>query len=313
MSCALALALLSAQPATDSAALVKEGRKAEQAGHLTEAIAAYRRAVSADQTSFDARYALGRALDLAGDYPEARTHLDRAIELASDEARNQALAAMAVSYAFERKAEDAARYYQRSFDSQMAAKAFDGAAGTANALARVYLETGSLDKAEEWYRTGYETAKQIAQMPADQADLWQMRWEHALARLAARRGRTADARRHAAQVRALLDKGTNEDQRPSYPYLAGYIAFYAGDHAAAIDELLKGDLTDPFVAGLLAQTYEKQGDTTKAREFYEKVMVLNAHSLQAAFSRPHARQRLKVLRPLRPPSPPGGPLGGPRT
>jgi hypothetical protein len=39
------------------------------------------------------------------------------------------------------------------------------AANTANALARALLETVDLDNAEKWYRTGYETASKIQNVP----------------------------------------------------------------------------------------------------------------------------------------------------
>ena len=60
----------------------------------------------------------------------------------------------------------------------------------------------------------------------------------------------------------VLDKGTNEDQRIQYPYLAGYVALYAKDYQTAIAELQKADQRDPFILLLIAQAYEKSGDAS---------------------------------------------------
>jgi tetratricopeptide (TPR) repeat protein len=198
-----------------------------------------------------------------------------------------------VSYAFQAKPDEAARYYQRAFDAEVQADDPGAAAGLANALARVYLESGNLQKAEQWYTTGFEMAKKIPGVPPSQAALWEMRWHHAQGRIAARRGNRALADKHADAVRMALDKGVNENQRPSYPYLLGYIAFYTKDYRRAVDELLKGDQNDPFVLGLIAQAYQRLGDREKAAEYYRKVMASSAHSINSAFARPLAQAFLR--------------------
>jgi hypothetical protein len=152
-------------------------------------------------------------------------------------------------------------------------------------------------KAEQWYRTGYETSRRLSNRPAAQVILWDMRWHHALARLAARKGRRAIALQHAATVKRLLDKGGNENQRVAYPYLMGYINFYTRRYREAIDWLKKGDESDVFVLGLIARSYEKLRDQLHAREYYERVLGGTAHNINAAFSRPQARAFLKRAQP----------------
>ena len=49
-----------------------------------------------------------------------------------------------------------------------------------------------------------------------------------------------------------------------YPYLAGYVALYAGDYRQRSNELQNGRSTDPFTFSLLAQAYEKSGEKAKA-------------------------------------------------
>lgn len=288
--------VLAQAPPTDPAELVKLARKLNADGKQDEALGLYEKAIKLDPKAFDAYLGAGIALDLKGDLARARTYLQKAIDLAPEGAQPQVLSAMAVSYAFESNAADAAKYYQRQYDLQMKSKALDGAAATANAMARVYLESGDLDKAESWYTRGYETAKMMKDLPPDQVDLWELRALHAQSRMAARRGNAAEADRLANQVKRLVDKGgPNEEQRPVYQYLLGYNALYAKRYDAAIAELAKADQRDPFILGLIAQAYEAKGEKVKAREYYEKVMASNAHSIQNAYSRPVARKKLTAM------------------
>lgn len=278
---------------SDPVALVKEAQKLESSGQLTEAFEQYRKALELDPSRFDAHLGIGRVMDLEGKYGEARQHIQKAIELAPETGQNAALSTMGVAYAFEGRAAESAKYYQKVFDRQMASGAHDAAAGTANALGRVYLETGDAANAEKWYRTGYETAQKIGKRPAEDVDLWEMRWHHAQARIAARRKQFDAAHRHADAVRALVEKGTlDEGQRANYPYLIGYVAFYEGKHDEAIAALSRADQEDPFILSLLAQAYAHKQDQAKARELYKQILEIEGHSLQVAFSRPLARKAL---------------------
>ncbi|MEO5896880.1 MAG: hypothetical protein ABIS06_14375, partial [Vicinamibacterales bacterium] len=145
----------------------------------------------------------------------------------------------------------------------------------------------------KWYRTGNETATKIKDLTPAQSDLWQMRWLHAQARIAARRGNVDEARTHATALKTLLDKGANDTERPQYQYLLGYIALEAGDFDTAITELQKANLEDSFVLGMLARAYEKKGDAAKATEYHNKALAAPAHSLNTAFSRQWAMKYLK--------------------
>lgn len=270
-------------------ARVEAAGKLIREGNLAAGVTALEAVVATAPGSAEARLALGRALDLSGRHREARVHLEEAIRLAPEDGRNEALAATGISYAFESKPGEAARYYQRVFDAHMKVDDRASAAAAANALGRIYLESGDAAKAEEWYRTGHETAKQVPQQSASRLALWDMRWHHALGRIEARRGRKAAALEHASQVRALLDRGGNDNQRPIYPYLLGYIAFYAKEYQRAIDDLAKGDQQDVFVLGLIARAHEKLGRRDEAAAYHRKVLASTSHSINAAFARPAAQ------------------------
>src|ERR1039458_2078055 len=99
---------------------------------------------------------------------------------------------------------------------------------------------------------------------APRQDLWNFRWEHAQARIAARRGDQAEAQKHVAAAKAILDKGTIPEQAVFFPYLKGYVAFYAGDYKTALAELSKANPNDPFIQCMIGQTYEKLGEKDKA-------------------------------------------------
>jgi tetratricopeptide (TPR) repeat protein len=294
-ACAAALAVPACAPAdprsTDE--LIAEGRRLDLGGQHDEAVKLYRAALDREPESYDGHYGLARALDLTGKYEEARRHFARAIELAPEPEKDQPLRMMAIAWVFARDADRAASYFRQVFDRRIAAGAFAGASDVANEIGRVDLELGRLDAAETWYRTGYDTAARQADRPAWQVDLAELRWAHAQARIAARRGQAEAARRHTAAVRGLLDKGTNSDQEIHYPYLAGYVDLHLGDPASARSHLERADQEDPFILLLLAQASERLGDDSSAREYYRKMLASSSHGLPAALARPVAIERLK--------------------
>jgi tetratricopeptide (TPR) repeat protein len=283
-----------AAQSTDPAELVKQARKLSTEGKQDEALAVYGRALDRAPDSFDAHLGAGVACDLRGDYAEARTHFAKAIELAAEGSKNEALTAMAVSYAFDRDARNSAKFYQQVFDREMTGSDYADAADAADALGGVYLESGDLENALKWYQTGYETARRQPDMPEVQLDLWALRWAHAQARIAARRGNAQVARNQSAIMKSLLDKGTNPDQQVQYQYLVGYVDFHLKDYAGAIAELQKADQSDPFVLMLLAQAYEKIGDNRRALECHQRVLTSSAHNPNNAFARPIAKKKLGV-------------------
>ena len=192
---------------------------------------------------------------------------------------------MAVSYAFEHNADKASEYERRAFDLQYNWSRYEDAAATANELARIYLESGDTDNAFKWYQTGRATGLKVPNLIPAEQDLWNFRWEGAMARITARRGQAAKAQEHLVAAKAILDKSGNPDQAHFYPYFVGYVALYSGDYKAAIVELPEAGLDDPFMLSLLAQAYEKSGDKAQAIEYYKKVLTINMHNPSNAFAR----------------------------
>lgn len=295
--------------ANEAMELVKQGQKLAGEGKPDEAMALYQRALQMNPDLYQAELFMGAALDLQGKYDDARKHLTKAIELAPDAQAVQPLRVMAVSYAFQCNTDKAAEYERRAFDLQYKWKKFADAAGTADELARIYLECGDFDNAFQWYQTGNLTALLTPNITTAEKDLWEFRWESALARIAARKAQSdkppgakaqaEQALQHLGAAKAILDKNDNPDQMRFYPYVAGYVAFYTGDYKNALAELQKAnqqfDGKDPFMLVLLAQTYEKSGDKAQAIEYYKKVLTSNAHNPPNAFARPLAEKKLKEL------------------
>jgi tetratricopeptide (TPR) repeat protein len=281
-------------PAPDASVsqFVGQARKLDLEGQQTAAIALYRQALARQSDSFDAHYGIGRALDLAGSYDEARQHFARAIELAPEGSRDQALRMMGIAWTFVANVDQAARYFHEVFDRRVAEANPATAAEEADELGRVYLESGDLDRAETWYQTGHETAGRAPNRPASQVDLADLRWAHARARIAARRGRAAEARRQEMLVSRLLDKGGNDDQRIQYLYLRGYVDFYLGHPQAALTSLEQADQQDPLVLVLLGLASDQLERPDQARAYYRRVLQSSSHAVNSAFARPIARQKL---------------------
>lgn len=292
--CAPVFARSQAPTSQDPAAdLVKQGQQKLREGKADEALAIYRKALEAFPDSAQANTAAGVVLDLMGQYAEARKHFAKTIALASTpEAKARAQRSMAMSYAFERDCTNVAKYEAPAYEMYVAAKDFFNAGEVANELARVCLESGDYDAAQEWYEKGHAAGLGEPNLKPERRDLWEFRWEHAQARIAVRRGNKAEAQKHVDAAKAVLDKGTNPEQAPFFPYLTGYVAFYAGDYKTALADLQKANQSDPFILVLIAQTCEKLGDNAQAMEYYRKALASNAHNPPGAFARPLSKKKL---------------------
>jgi Flp pilus assembly protein TadD len=235
----------------------------------------------------------GVALDLEGKYAEARASFAKAIEAAATpQAKVAAQRAMAMSYAFEGNCKEAARYEQMVLDYYTSIKDAYQQGEIADEAARVCIDSGDLDAAYKWYKIGHDDGLLETDIKPERKDLWEFRWEHAQARIAARRGDKAEAQKHVVAAKTVLARGTNPAQLAFFPYLTGYVAFYSGEYQKAVDDLQKANQSDPFIQCLLGQAYEKLGEKDKAMECYRKAAATSAHNPPAAFARPFARKKL---------------------
>jgi tetratricopeptide (TPR) repeat protein len=275
----------------------QQGEELVRQGKLDDALDVYFRTLQLSPNSFEANLGVGRVLDLVGREGEARDHLKKAIQVAATpEERVVAQRATAISHAFQGNCPRAVAYEQEAFEYYVSIKDFFEQGEAADEAGRICLDSGDLDTAYKWYEIGHDTGLKEPDIKPARVDLWNFRWEHAQARIAARRGQQAEAQRHVAAAKVILDKGTNPQQAQFFPYLMGYVAFYGGDYKTALEELLKANQNDPFIQCLMAQTYEKLGDKDKAVQFYRKAEAAVSHNPAAAYSIPLARNRLVLLR-----------------
>ncbi|HWC96878.1 MAG TPA: tetratricopeptide repeat protein [Candidatus Sulfopaludibacter sp.] len=239
-------------------------------------------------------------LDLDGKGAEARVLFQKAIDTAADPAaKANAQRAMAMSWAFEGNCKKTGEYEQMVIDywaTQEAAaphNAFYQEGEMADEAARVCIDSGDLNAAAQWYKKGHDLGLKEPDAP-ERKLLWDYRWRHAEARLAARRGNRAEAEKAIAAARADLDKMTDlkAQQEAFFPYLTGYVALYLGDYQKALTDLQKANQNDAFVQCLLGMTYEKLGDKEKAMECYKKAYAVNGHNPPAAFAKPFARKKI---------------------
>jgi tetratricopeptide (TPR) repeat protein len=265
-------------------------------GKLNDALALYRKTLETSPNSVPANIAAGNVLDLMGRGKEARKYFGKAIESAdTPEQKAMAQRAMAMSYAFEGNCKKTVEYEQQVFDYYGSVKNFFQEGEIANEAARVCVDSGDVETAYHWYQVGYDTGLKESEIKPARQGLWEFRWEHAQARIAARPGNQNEAQKHVAAAKAVLDKGTNPEQAQFFPYLQGYVAFYAGDYRTALEELQKANQNDPFIECMIGQTYEKLGDKDKAIEFYGKASGAISHNPAAADAVPPAKKRLTSL------------------
>jgi tetratricopeptide (TPR) repeat protein len=272
---------------------VKQGQQLIREGKPDEALALYRRTLQTSPDSVPANLAAGSVLDVMGKGEEARKYFTKAIDVAdTPEHKAGARRAMAMSYAFEGNCAKTVEYEQQVFDFYGSAKNSFQQGEIADEAARVCLDSGDLDSASKWYQIGHDTGlKEPGIKPARQ-DLWNFRWEHAQARIAARRGDQVESQKHVATAKAILNKGAIPEQMQFFPYLKGYVAFYAGDYKAALEGLNQANQNDPFIQCMIGQTYEKLGDQQKALEYYRKALIASAHNPAAAYAVPFAKKKL---------------------
>jgi tetratricopeptide (TPR) repeat protein len=279
------------EPGSD---LLREATQQVRDGHEAEAVATARKAVAEAPESYRANVTLGNVLDFAGQYDEARKSFQKAADVAPEgQNKDRALRAIAISYGFQADCPGVIRYEKPLYEQYLAAKDFYNAGEVANELARLCLDAGSIDTAEEWYRKGTEAGLQEPAVKPERTDLWHYRLEHALARVAARRGKKDEADTHVAAAKALLDRGNMPEQQKEYfPYLEGYVALFTGGPQAALTSLKQANQNDAYVLGLEAQAYEKLGQTNTAKEYYRKVLRSTTHNPTTAGSRPLAKKKL---------------------
>jgi len=273
-------------------------------GKIDEAVKMAQEQVHNEPDSAQALRGAAMVLDMAGHYKDAQSYWEKAVELASS-AQSEAAARrdLANSYGFAGDCKNTAKYllmvvdYWKTREKDEPHNAFYQEGEMANEAARYCIDAGDFNEAERLYRLGHELGIKEPDAPARKA-LWEFRTEHALARLAARRGNNAEAQKHVAAAKIALDQikaadaGLGQQQESFWPYLTGYVALYTGDYKTALDDFQKANQNDAFIQCLIGMTYEKMGQKDKATEYYRKASTATSHNPPGGFARRFTREKL---------------------
>lgn len=290
----LVLLLLAAGAAAAQVAAPVPAEDLMAAGKFEAALGAYRESIAKSPKYVAGYLGAGAASDLMGNYEEAHKYFQSAIRAAAAPADNVlAQRAMAISYAFVSDCKNAEKYSRRAFDYYLSIGDRANAGEAANEAGRICLESGDINRAIDWYERGHNTPIEEEDLKPSKLDLWDFRWAHAKARIAARQGKRDEAQRQVARAKAIIEKRRIPEQESYFPYLAGYVAFYAGDYAGALAQLKQALQNDVMVLVLMAQCFEKLGDQANAVAYYRKVASVTSHTLPAAFAQPFALRKLK--------------------
>lgn len=264
---------------------VKQAHALMHDGKLADALTVFQTELKSSPDSHEARIGAGTVLDLQQKGEEARKYFDKAIASAkTDDEKNGANRAMAMSWAFEGNCPQTVLYEQKVLDAAKAKNDLTRAAEVANEEARACIDSGDIETAMVWYEEGHKLALSQPNLSDAQKDLWNFRMEHAAARIAVRINEDDDPWKHVEKAKAILDKGNIEQQKPFYPYLVGYVAFYKSDYKKALDNFQQANQNDPYIQCMIAQTYEALGDKEHANEFYKKAATATGHNPASAYA-----------------------------
>lgn len=273
----------------EAQALIRQGNRAG-------ALEIYDRELAKTPDSIPLLNASAIALEFLGRTDEARARFEKAAELApTPAAKNQQRRYVMMSYAFDGNCQGAVKHVQALIDYWTQQGDAYQQGEMANEAARVCIDAGDLDTAEKWYRTGTRLGLMEKDISTDRKALWDFRLEHALARLAARRKQPQVARKHVAAAKQILDSmgAIQEQQKPFFPYLEGYVAFYRGDFKAALAALLTANQNDAFIQTFTGETYERLGEKEKAMEMFRKAAQATAPNPPGAYASRITRAKLR--------------------
>jgi len=270
-------------------------------GKLSEAKAAFERAIQLDGSTPRVYTFLGNIALLKGDYGKARemfkTSFSKKVPNTAPFGPNYG---MAYVYVYEgnikaaiKTLEDYQAEYVRTGQEKLFPSVFIW-----NSIARLHLEYGSPAEAIKYYEKGYATVTASSASAIDdmQKKTWLGRLHHGKGRALAKMGKTDEAWQEAETIKKMIEENGKAGEAfwPSYYYIAGYLKLEAGDLPQAIEHLKKTDLTDPFHKLLLARAYEKAGDTTNAQKLYKEITEFNQLTIERAIAYPEAKKKVKA-------------------
>ncbi len=261
---------------------------------------------------------LASQLDLEGNYSKARDLFQKLINTApNDASRAEAQRAKAISYAFTSdctnasKLEDQVITYWQTQEQADPQNAFYQEGEVSNEEARICFDAGDIESAEVYYRRGSQLGLKEPDPKTHPASLWDFRLTNALARIATKKGRYAEALQLVARAKTILESDPKmaAQQTRFFPSLQGFVQFYSitgsdpGQWQAAERSLreavdFKGNENEPYMFWMLADLYSRNQRTAEIMMDYchRAIARATAHNPPSAFVHAHAKECLAPLR-----------------
>lgn len=279
-----------------------------------EAITVYRQALTLGPGYAPAYRGLGRVFDLLGRHADARAQYTAGLQRANEFEDEPLLWDLAASFVFDRRFDDANAALQRWVELSLKRRGQDASGSTM--FFDLAMAREDFDEAERVLQRHYTQLAKPLDAPAADKDvilgrIVRVRYQGQRAVLAARRGRSEQARSLMAEAQAELSRinalilekapGPAPSSPPqANPYTEqilpmGEIAFWLGDMTLAIELLSAEYVKLPRHDLLLGQAYERERNLEAARAAYTRLVESAILSIELAWARPIAQARLAAI------------------
>jgi len=245
-------------------------------GRFDESIKQYQKALDVNANFNISRYGIATNLCLKDDYKSAHAQVDTAIAKARDIGEKRAsLTAKAVILLDEENSEDAIAVLNKRMKLAEDTNDPQAVGGDLRLRAFIYQESGQYDKAA----IDIEASRDIilaADLKESNKDQSKANYLFDMAFLYAYMGEFEKAVENSDSYMKYAMERKNANLMRAAHLAAGVIALKKGDYDAAIVELNKTNLQNPYNLCRLAMAYQGKGDIDKAREYCDQVINFNA-------------------------------------
>jgi tetratricopeptide (TPR) repeat protein len=263
-------------------------------GRFDDSIAQYRKALEIDPNFVNAYQGIAMGLLYQGKPADAAAQLQTFTSRArTDGERRTALFASAVVNADGGKMAKAIGDLDKQYAIAEPNKDVLGMIGDLQAKGNVLLEMGKPDDAGKSYERTY-TMIQASSLSPEIKENNARFMNYNRARVAVAKKDLAKAKSISEEYKKLTDATNNPVQVRQAHELAGIIALAEKNWDAAVAELEKSNLQNPYNLYRLCQAYEARGDSAKAKDFCTRAAHFNSlPNLQYAFVRTKAGAEAK--------------------
>lgn len=265
-------------------------------GRFDESIENYRKALDISPTFVFSHLGVATDLCFKNEHAAARDQLQVMFKNAKDDGqRRAALGAMATTYVYEGKTDEALTEIQKQFEIARGINDTSAMAGDYNFMGNILLEAGRIKEAKEHFdkNLALVEASSLSQATKDQAWLFHLfnttRVEIAL-------GNTDQALTMAKDYKERVELVNNANQIRLAHQLLGMIGLKTGDYETARREMEQTNLLNPQNIYRLAQAHEGLKQMGKAKQLYQKAADYNVvNNINLAFVRSKASDKLAMM------------------